>query len=76
VKVTPKTAKLLLHLFPQWKKFVTKDGSIFVRLKRALYGLGDSGCLWNKLVTEKLRELGFQQHPLEHTFFWKYEVEN
>ena len=38
---------------------VQLQGGYIYRLKKSLYGLKQSGRIWNKLIDEKLRAVGF-----------------
>ena len=40
------------------------DNTVALKLSRALYGTRQASALWNRLLTELLLELGFEQ-PLE-----------
>jgi len=47
-------ASLLVKLCPEYQKFVNQDGSIIVRLKKALYGCIESAKLWYHLLSSTL----------------------
>ncbi len=42
----------------------TKNGSVYIKAKRGLYGLPQSGLLANKLLVKRLNKHGYQQSKL------------
>ena len=54
---------------PSYKEYVSKDGTILVKMKKDLYGLIKAPKRWNVQIADLLRKFGFQQHPLEPCVF-------
>jgi hypothetical protein len=52
---------VLTRCYPQYSHLVRKDGSMFVRLTGALYGLPESGKLWYELVSEFMFQISFNR---------------
>lgn len=50
-----------------------EDGSVLVKLKKALYGLQESANLWYKTVSEALREMGFTPSNYDRCFFYQWK---
>ena len=60
MRINPLIATYVCMADPEAKKFLQSDGSLLVQLERALYGLPESGKLWNELL-EKLKSIGYVQ---------------
>ena len=63
---------ILVDAFPEYAKYVDKKGELTVVLNKALYGCVDSALLWNKHITNTLKEFGFVPNKLDPCVF-KYE---
>ena len=55
----PKLAALLAEAEPSYSDFIEADGTLLIRLEKALYGLIESSKLWYDTLTDFLKELGF-----------------
>ena len=53
-----------------------KDGTILVKLKRALYGHRQAPRVWFDTIRAFLLHNGFQQSKLDDCFFWKHYPDN
>ncbi len=51
----------------------TKNGSIYIKAKRGMYGLPQSGLLANKLLEKQLNKHGYQQSKLVPGL-WKHDT--
>jgi hypothetical protein len=60
MRVPRKLAEILFELEPSWKEFECDDGSIVMLIKKALYGLKDSGKQWYDNIRATLEEIGFR----------------
>ena len=58
-------ASVLLQIKPEWNKFRLKDGSMIVKLKKALYGCYDSAALWYETLTTFLKSIGFVPNEVD-----------
>jgi len=62
-------AKIICGIKPEWARFLRRDGSMVVRLKKALYGLIEASKLWFKDITDFLKGLGFVANPKDECIF-------
>ena len=65
------TASILCLLVPAYKEFLREDGSMVVRLTKALYGCIESANLWYNDITDTLIRDGFERNNKEHCVFNK-----
>ena len=56
---------ILVELDPTFKEFVRPDGTLCVRLIKALYGTVEAARLWYELITKVLLEYGFVPNKYE-----------
>jgi hypothetical protein len=52
---------------------IQDDGSVIVRLEKALYGLRQSGRIWHDLLSSKLEGLGYVRSDIDHCIFTKID---
>ena len=52
--------EVLLQIIPEVQQFRRDDGSIIVKLKKALYGCVESAKLWYSNISNKLTSIGFK----------------
>ena len=64
-------AKYYTELSSDSRQYLQKDGSLLVRLKKALYGCKQSARLWNERLTEFLKQIGFVQNQKDPCVFSK-----
>jgi hypothetical protein len=60
MRISPECTRALCSIDPSYERFVNEKGVVYVRLYGALYGLLESGKLWQKLMTKSLISLGFE----------------
>lgn len=53
------TATLFVKLYPEYESYVCADGTLIVEIRKAIYGLKESGLLWYKHITTTLKNLGY-----------------
>jgi hypothetical protein len=58
-------AEAVIKCKPQWAEYVRADGTMVVRLKRALYGCKQSGKLWYDKLVSTLHDLQFIPSPVD-----------
>ena len=63
--IEPRVAAVLASLDPSYTPFLRKDGSVCVRLVKALYGTVEAALLWYKLITKVLVDHGFVPNPYD-----------
>lgn len=68
MRIEPKLAKLLCKINPS-KYAIENDGTIIVRLKRALYGCVESAKLWYEKLTDVLTKFGFKSNRRDPCVF-------
>ena len=68
----PRLAEVLCEMEPSYRKYLRLDGSLCVKLTKALYGCVESAKLWYDLVSSQLRELGFVPNDYDPCVFNKY----
>jgi hypothetical protein len=56
---------------PDYKPFLTADGTMIVRLNKALYGCIESAKLWYEDLLSTLTDLGFVRNPIDLCIFNK-----
>jgi hypothetical protein len=64
-------AAILCHLRPEYSKFLRPNGTLVVQLDKALYGCVESAKLWYDHLVNFLKELGFEQNPMDPCVFNK-----
>ena len=69
VLIQPSLAKILCKLAPHYKKYLRKDGSLVVKLDKALYGCIESSRLWYEVLRDFLLQLGFIANEKEPCVF-------
>jgi hypothetical protein len=68
MKIDTRLAQMLVKLFPD-KYRLDKDGRIYVKLRKALYGCIESAKLWFDEISKSLREMGFIANPYDPCVF-------
>ena len=61
----------LMSLDKKYLSYARKDGSIIVKLKKALYGCVESAKIWFEYLRTKLYEDGFQSNAMDQCIFNK-----
>ena len=74
VRLGKDVAVLLCKLAPKYHQFIRADGTITVKLRRALYGCIESAVLWYKELSSTLLGLGFKKNPYDECSFTR-EIE-
>ena len=69
MSIGKEVAGLLCSVSPSHEKFLRADGSIIVRLRKALYGCIESAVLWYKELSSTLEGLGFTKNPYDECSF-------
>ncbi len=57
--------KLIVEVLPGLKKYVQKDGVMYCRLLKALYGCVQASKLWFNKLTRVLRREGYEHNPVD-----------
>jgi hypothetical protein len=71
IRINAELARELLRRRPALVKGKLPDGTLIVRLVKALYGLKDAPRLWFETISGELREIGFQQSVSDQCLFFR-----
>ncbi|MGC9156348.1 MAG: reverse transcriptase domain-containing protein, partial [Ferrimicrobium sp.] len=71
VRLPAYVAARLVKLRPSLKGFLLKDGTMVVRLKKAMYGCVESARLLFLRICDVLKEMGFEANPYDECVFNK-----
>jgi hypothetical protein len=71
MRLEPKLATILCKIDAKYKAFLRKDGSLIVRLTKALYGLIESAKLWYEDLKATLESNGMVPNPYDPCVFNK-----
>jgi hypothetical protein len=72
MKINKRLTNLIIDLDPDFKRYQSpKDGSMIVRLKKALYGLRESSKLWYEDLKSKLINYGLIESKHDQCLFMK-----
>jgi Reverse transcriptase (RNA-dependent DNA polymerase) len=69
MSIDSRTAAIVVEQDPTFKRYLTKEGGLIVRLDKALYGCIQSARLWNDEITRTLVGLGFEPNPRDRCVF-------
>ena len=76
----PEFLRMKLSNFPgyvieeyNWKKIVDKNGFLFIRVEKGIYGLPHAGIIAQKLLEEILEKHGYRQGD-KTPGFWKHDT--
>jgi hypothetical protein len=72
--INKKIAKILVDMDSEYRGYQNVDGSIIVRLKKALYGLKESSKLWYEDLSTTLKEIGFKKSQMDDCLFFKHDM--
>ena len=75
VRLGKEVAELLCRLAPKYVEYIRNDGTIVVKLRRALYGCIESAVLWYKELSSTLHSLGFIKNPYDECAFTRIDKE-
>ena len=71
LRLSAPVSEILITLDNSYKQYMCKDGTLLVKLKKALYGLRQAPRVWFDTIRAFLLHHGFQQSKLDDCFFWK-----
>ena len=74
MRLDPKLAMILTKLEPSYEDFLDEDGTMIVKLKKALYGCVESAKLWYEHLCKTLEDMGFVRNPLDICVFNKVTI--
>lgn len=71
MRLSKESSKVLCLLVPAYREFVREDGTMIVKLTKALYGCLESAKLWYDSICGTLESDGFVRNPKEPCVFNK-----
>ena len=63
--------KEFIALKPEWKVHVKNDGTMILRIAKAMYGTLEAAKLWQQLVTKVLVDKGYKPNQYDPCIFYK-----
>ena len=69
IRVDKEIASIFVKIDPNSADFLQSDGSLFMKLQKALYGCRSSAKLWNDEITKFLLSIGFVQNEMDRCVF-------
>ena len=69
MSLNPKIVSRLIVSQPEYKRFIRANGSVVVKLKKALYGIKEAGYLWYQKLKSKLLDFGFIMSKVDECLF-------
>lgn len=74
MRLDPTVTNVLVNLFPEkYRGFANANGTVVVRLKKALYGCIESAKLWYETLRDALSQFGFSINIFDYCVFNKVE---
>jgi hypothetical protein len=71
MKLDPKLTKFAINLFPDMQKMVDKNGCIYARMLKAIYGCVHASALWYMEIKKFLEGLGYVASETDRCVFRK-----
>jgi hypothetical protein len=69
IKCTRQLRDLIVDLYPEYEKYVGKDGVLYCKLLKALYGCVQASKLWYQKVSKFLESLGYVRGEVDPCVF-------
>jgi hypothetical protein len=69
IKCTWQLRDLILDLYPEYEKYVGRDGVLYCKLLKALYGCVQASKLWYQKVSKFLESLGYVRGEVDPCVF-------
>ena len=71
MRLSKDVSAALLEMDNSFKPDVRDDGTLIVRIRKAIYGLGESSRQWHEHLATTLQDLGYQQLAYDRCVFMK-----
>lgn len=68
--IDKKRSHELIKMEPTFKEYIQKNGTLLVKLRKALYGLKEAALLWYKLMNKTLLEYGFIRNKIDECVYY------
>ena len=69
IKCTRQLRDLIVDLYPEYEKYVGRDGVLYCKLLKALYGCVQASKLWYQKVSKFLESLGYVRGEGDQSVF-------
>jgi hypothetical protein len=71
MELDPIMSSILVDIDSTYEEFVRNNGTMVVKLNKALYGCIESAKLWNDLISSTLVSIGYSPNPMDQCIFNK-----
>ena len=65
------TSALIAHAHPEYHDYIMPNGTMILKVKKAMYGLVESAWLWYKELEKHLTSIGYRVSPSDRALFHK-----
>jgi len=69
IKCTRQLRDLIVDLYPEYEKYIGRDGVLYCKLLKALYGCVQASKLWYQKVSKFLESLGYERGEVDPCVF-------
>lgn len=73
MKLNRNMVKYVVELFPEYKKYLMKDGDLYTKMLKAMYSCIQAHRLWFELLTKVLQEAGYKSAVMEECIMCKVD---
>ena len=70
MKIKGELVKILCDLDSSYTKYITEEGYLYLKVKKAIYGLHESGYLWYKNLSTNLKNFGYKISKFDPSFMY------
>jgi Reverse transcriptase (RNA-dependent DNA polymerase) len=70
MRLDPRVAEIMVELDETVNEFLEPDGSMYVKIQKALYGLQESAKLWYETLGDHLKSFGLIRSSYDHALYW------
>lgn len=67
----PKCSEILLTIAPEYQPYLRPEGTIYLRIRKALYGLPQAALLWYQHLSQTLTSAGYTNLPSDQCVYVK-----
>ena len=71
MKLEPRVADIMVEMDESAREYLEEDGSMYVLIEKALYGLQESAKLWYETLQQSLFAMGFSRSNYDHACYFK-----
>lgn len=70
------TSSLIAEAYPEYKDFIMDNGTMILKVQKAMYGLVESAWLWYKELEKHLTSIGYTVSSSDRALFYKRTMKN